>query len=193
MNTVITKQNIRLVWIFLVISIFAYYLYNPQVFHKENIAILIKQYHNSGLFVLLLLHIFRSFTMVPSTLLIFAGILIFPNDLEWLFSITMLGVAISSSLIYYFSDKLDFKVWLKKHKDVYNRIQGGLNSKFGALFIIAWVMFPAVPTDAIGYVSGAMRINYWKYIGALIIGQFILCFVYIYGGFYIMEKLLGVQ
>ena len=191
MNTVTTKQNIRIIWVFLVISIFAYHLYNPQIFHRENIAKFIEQYHHSGLCVLLLLHIFRGFTMIPATLLIFAGVLIFPNDLEWLFGITMLGVAISSSLIYYFSDKLDFKVWLNKHQGLYNKIQKGLNSRFGALFITVWVMFPAVPTDAIGYVSGAMNINYWKYISALMIGQFFLCFVYIYGGLYIMESLLG--
>lgn len=193
MDISIIKQNVRYIWLFLIICILGYYLYNPTPFEKENIANILNQYKNYGLLLLFLLHLFRAFTMLPPTLLIFAGIIMYPDRLFELLIISVAGSVLSGVIAYHFSKKMDFSVWLKKHQATYEKIKHGLNSKYGSLFIIGWVLFPFVPTDVISYTAGATRTNFKNYLLAYFIGKTILCSIYIYGGELILENVLGLS
>lgn len=129
--------------------------------------------------------------MLPPTLLIFAGVIMYPNNLEILLLVSILGATVSGAVTYYFSDKLDLKVWLKKHKATYDKIKKGLQSKYGQLVVVSWVLFPLVPTDIVGYASGAIKMNFVKYISAYFVGKSMLCIIYIYGGEFILGYLLN--
>lgn len=189
MNISLVKQNIRYIWLFLIICLLGYYFYNPIFFRKENIAGLVNQYQDYGLLILFLLHLFRGFTMLPPTILIFAGIIMYPDRLSELLIISIVGAVLSGALAYHFSKKMDFKVWLKQHQGVYKKIQNGLNSKYGILFIVGWVLFPFVPTDIISYTAGATRTPFIKYLVAYTIAKIILSSIYIYGGEFMLDSL----
>lgn len=191
MNISLVKQNIRYVWLFLIICLLGYYCYNPTIFEKENIAKVLSQCKGYGLLILFFLHIFRSFTMLPPTLLIFAGVIMYPDRLLELLVISVVGSVISGALAYYFSDKMDFQAWLNKNKKAFEKVKNGLDSTYGSLFIVGWIMFPFVPTDVISYTAGATQTNFTKYIIAFLIGKIILCSVYIYGGEFILEYIFS--
>ncbi len=191
MVTKVLKRNIRIIWLSLLVMLFIYYLYQPQFFKKENLVAFLDDYQDYGFVILFLFHIVRGFTMLPPTILIFAGVLLYPNNLGLLFFMTLSGTLISASLNYYFSDKMDFKEWLSTNQKMYDKILNGLESKYGNLFIISWVVFPAVPTDVIGYVAGATHMNFSRYFFSMFIGKVIICSTYIYGGEFILSKILN--
>lgn len=188
MNISLIKQNIRYIWLFLIICLLGYYFYNPAIFEKEKIASFLSKCEGYGLLLLFILHIFRSFTMLPPTLLIFAGVIMYPDRLFELLIISVVGATISGIFAYYFAKKMGFKAWLNKNKAAYEKVKNGLDSKYGSFFIIGWITFPFVPTDVISYTAGATQTNFIKYIVAFLIGKIILCSVYIYGGEFILER-----
>ena len=163
------------------------YFLNPSVFSKETIASLISKYHNYGIFIYLLLHIFRGFVLLPSTPLIFAGVLLFPSNLFMVLMISLLGILVSSLLIYFFSDKLGFSIIFSKKSSKIGLIKEKLNGKYGFMYIIGWAFFPFVPTDLICYASGALKIKVSTFIFSIFMGELLLCSIYIYGSSYLIS------
>ena len=94
---------------------------------------------------------------------------------------SLIGILGSSLLIYYFSDKLGFSSFFESESKNIKLIKEKLASKHGFYYILFWSFFPIVPTDIICYVSGALRIKLPVFISALLIGELILCSVYIFG------------
>jgi uncharacterized membrane protein YdjX (TVP38/TMEM64 family) len=48
--------------------------------------------------------------------------------------------------------------------------------------IIGWSFFPLVPTDLICYVCGTLRVNFWKCLLGVTIGESAICAAYIFLG-----------
>jgi uncharacterized membrane protein YdjX (TVP38/TMEM64 family) len=84
-------------------------------------------------------------------------------------------------MIYYCSDKLGFSSLFNINNKKLKLIEEKLLSKNGFFYILIWSFLPIVPTDAICYVSGALRIKLSVFISALLIGELILCSIYIFG------------
>ncbi|NAS31064.1 hypothetical protein GTQ40_08795 [Flavobacteriaceae bacterium R38] len=160
---------------------------NPTVFSKEAIADFIMKYHDYGILVYLLIHIFRGFVLLPSTPLIFAGVLLFPSDLFTVLVISLVGIISSSLLIYFFSDKLGFSAIFSKKSNKINLIKEKLNGKYGVFYIMGWAFFPFVPTDLICYVAGALKIKVTTFIFSIFLGELLLCSIYIYGSSYLIS------
>lgn len=186
----INGKKIRYLWLFLLCFIFCYYLYHPVFFAKENIAKLLSGFERYGLLVLLLLQTLRSFTFLPPTLLIFAGLLLYPNQLFELFVVSVLGSVASGLLAYTFAKKMNFESWLMKNERLYDKISIGLNSRYGSAIIIGWIIFPFVPSDVISYTAGASKMSFMSFVIALVIGKVSISGFYVYGGNYIIEKIV---
>ncbi|MCH2196626.1 VTT domain-containing protein [Kordia sp.] len=174
----------RRFWIVLIIGFILYNIIFPETFSRDNIATKIQSYGNYGWAIFFLCHLVRGFVMLPSTALIFAGVFLFPNDLFLVLLISVVGIVISSMIVYYFSDKLGFSKLFDKNTRASNLVKEKLSGKYGPLFIIFWAFFPFVPTDLICYTAGAMKINSIVFAISIFIGEFILCTVYIYGSSY---------
>lgn len=174
----------RRFWIVLIVGFILYNILFPDTFSRENIVNSIQSYGNYGLAIFFFCHIIRGFVMLPSTVLIFAGVFLFPNNLFMVLLISVLGIVISSMIVYYFADKLGFAKIFDKNTKATNLVKEKLSGKYGSLFIIFWAFFPFVPTDLICYVAGAMKINPIVFGLSIFIGELILCSVYIYGSAY---------
>ncbi|WP_260704774.1 VTT domain-containing protein [Edaphobacter flagellatus] len=127
----------------------------------------------------LLIGCLRGFTFVPLLVLIGAGSFFLPP--VPLFALTMIGALISSAGIYYFS--ASFKLY--EHLQRRNRrrlatIESGLKHHQLPI-IIGWSFFPALPTDAICCVSGAMKLNILKLLFGVFIGEGLCSALYIFG------------
>jgi uncharacterized membrane protein YdjX (TVP38/TMEM64 family) len=122
----------------------------------------------------------RGFTLIPVTYLIPVGLLFLPPPLQ--FALTIAGILVSSASIYYFSEHLHLAGYFESHhpKQV-SRIRGLLQRR--ELPIVAvWSAFPFVPTDVICYVCGALRVDVWKLLAGVFVGEGITCAIYIFLG-----------
>lgn len=174
----------RRFWIVLIIGFILYNIIFPETFSRESIAAQIEACGIYGWAVFFLCHIIRGFVMLPSTALIFAGVFLFPNDLFLVLLLSVIGIVISSMIVYYFSDKLGFAKLFDKNKRTRDLVKEKLSGKYGPLFIIFWAFFPLVPTDLICYTAGAMKINPVVFAISIFIGELILCSIYVYGSAY---------
>ncbi|WP_046758039.1 TVP38/TMEM64 family protein [Kordia jejudonensis] len=174
----------RRFWIVLIIAFIVYNCIYPETFSRENIATHIQAYGSYGLAIFFFCHLIRGFVMLPSTALIFAGVFLFPNHLFLVLMLSVIGIVISSMIVYYFADKLGFAKIFDQNTKTSNLVKMKLSGKYGPLFIIFWAFFPFVPTDLICYTAGAMKINPIVFAVSIFIGELILCSVYVYGSAY---------
>lgn len=171
-----TKKVLLLTWVLLIATAIALYLIYPEEFTAEGIQHWIQQFNEAAIFIYLIISIARGIFFVPSTPFVLAGALLFPYQLWLVFIISMLGILSSGIFIYYAAQFLDFG---NKHADKVGRIKEKIR-KYGFWIVLGWSFFPIVPTDLVCYVAGRTKMNFWKYISALFIGEAILIALYLY-------------
>jgi uncharacterized membrane protein YdjX (TVP38/TMEM64 family) len=130
--------------------------------------------------IYLLLGSVRAFTLVPSTFLVIVGLPFLPP--MRLLLLTLIGILISSSLIYWFADELHLAQEIeRKYPSQIARVKALLR-QYEMPIIIGWSFFPLLPTDVICYVCGALEIDYKKFLLGVAIGEGTICAIYIYLG-----------
>jgi uncharacterized membrane protein YdjX (TVP38/TMEM64 family) len=129
----------------------------------------------------------RAFTLIPATFLILAGLPFFSPGV--LFVLTLAGIAISSSSIYWFSDALRLdEMFERSHARQVDRMKRILNRNELPI-IVGWAFFPFTPTDLICYVCGALRVNFKIFLLGILIGEGTICAIYIFLGTYLFNRL----
>lgn len=167
------------VWLVVVASALYFYIFEHALVQSE----LQNALSTSALIaaaIYLLLGSVRAFTLVPSTFLVFVGLPFLP---PWrLLMLTLIGILISSSLIYWFADELHLAQEIeRKHPAQIARVHD-LLQRYEMPIIIGWSFFPLLPTDVICYVCGALEIDYKKFLLGVAIGEGTICAIYIYLG-----------
>ncbi|MSR06837.1 MAG: TVP38/TMEM64 family protein [Gemmatimonadetes bacterium] len=123
----------------------------------------------------------RAFTLIPSTYLVLAGLPLFPPVL--LFILTLVGIGVSSAIIYRFSESLHLHELFEqgKHKRHADRLRDVLQ-RHELPIIIGWSFFPLAPTDLICYVCGLLEVNFPKFLVGILVGEGTICAIYIFFG-----------
>ncbi len=177
------------VWAALVIGAVLSFLFWPEVFTPVGIAAFLAKFQNEALLIYLAISVMRGFTLLPSTPLIIAGTLAFPAAPWVVLAISIVGIVVSSSLTYWFSDVLGISDFFEtKNPAAVAKIRRKLEHPTGVAFVFLWTFFPLVPTDAVCYVAGSIRMNFAKFIAAITAGELILCSFYIFSGSYIIDQ-----
>lgn len=180
------KEILKWLWISVITIAILTYFINPSLFTNHTIAAFITKFSGYAWGIYFLIHLLRGFVLLPSTPLIFAGIILFPNQLIWVLVVSLIGILSSSLLIYYCSDKLGFSKLFKKKSNKLKVIEEKLSGKSGFYYILLWAFLPIVPTDLICYVSGALKVKLPVFVSSIFIGELVLCSIYIFGaGFFI--------
>ena len=179
----IVRRIVIGVWAVVIVAAITTYLLYPQSFTAANIAAFIERFQGAIWLVYFLMSAVRGITLLPSTPLVLAGTLLFPAQPWAVLAISMAGIFISSSMIYYGSEFLGFDEYFENHKpDLIHRLRTKLEHPLGLLFVAAWAFCPLVPTDAVCYVAGTSRMSFTKFIIAVMAGEAILCCIYIFSG-----------
>ena len=133
-----------------------------------------------GYALYLLLGCIRGFTLIPSANLVLLGIPFFrPGPL---FALTIVGIVVSSSSIYYFAGSLHLdEIFESQHKEKLERLKSVL-SRNQMPIVIGWSFFPLAPTDLICYACGILRIDFFKFVAGIVIGEGTICGLYIFLG-----------
>lgn len=177
-------------WLAIIVVCVGYYLANPSAFTAERIAAFLERFQGAIWLVYLVFSILRGITLLPSTPLVLAGTMLFPDKPWAVLGVSMTGILLSSTMIYYFSEYLGFNEYFENHKpELTHKIKAKLEHPLGFLFVAAWAFFPLVPTDLVCYVAGTTKMNFAKFVAAVGGGEVILCSCYVFLGGSIINKL----
>lgn len=177
------RKVILCIWIGLIVGGLISYFVWPNAFTPDSIASFLREFQNEALIIYFAISIARGFTLLPSTPLVLAGTLIFPASPWLVLAVSIIGIVISSSMIYWFSDLLGFDEYFESKKPHHvQKVKTKLEHPLGLGFVSLWAFFPLVPTDAVCYVAGSIRMHFAKFIAAVFIGELILCACYVFGG-----------
>lgn len=129
----------------------------------------------------------RGFTLIPATSLVIMGVVFFPP--VPLFVLTLAGILVSSTCVYYFAEALHLDELLeKRHAAQVNRVRALLD-RHGLPIIIGWSFFPLAPTDLICYLAGVLRISIVTCLVGVAIGEGGICAIYIFLGDFVLRRL----
>ena len=148
-------------------------------------ATLVAALRRSGPFVLLayaVVSVLRPVTLVPSTVLVVAGTLLFPDRYALVFAVSLAAVVASAALIYYFFDFLGLaELFERRHAARVRWLERQVRAR-GFWIVAGWSAFPFVPTDVICYVAGSLRMPVGKYLLGVTVGEIPIVAFYVAGG-----------
>jgi uncharacterized membrane protein YdjX (TVP38/TMEM64 family) len=140
-----------------------------------------------GYSVYLIMGCVRGFTLIPASYLVLLGLPFF-SPLP-LFIMTLVGILVSSSLIYLFAESLRvYEYFARKHGKKLARIRTLIQNNELPI-VIGWSFFPLVPTDLICYVCGTMKVNFKKCLLGIFVGEGLICAIYIFAGNHLLKLL----
>lgn len=174
------KRLILVLWGVSLVTILGYYFYDRESFSAVSLKHFLEQFGSALLLIYFLLSALRGFTLVPSTPFVLVGILLFPESLYFVYVISMVGILLSATMIYFFSRETGFEDALKKHHEKAILQCESWVKKYGFYAVAIWSFLIIVPTDVICYIAGILRMNYWKYILAVALGEGIICIILIF-------------
>jgi uncharacterized membrane protein YdjX (TVP38/TMEM64 family) len=173
-------------WVACVGGLFSLYVFYPQSFHIESLRVAVETHVVIALGVYFILGSVRGFTLLPLTPLLLAGVVLF--DPVPLLLVTLAGVVVSSSIVYYWSRYLGFDQYFESHyPGPLHRVKRALQRN-DILVIALWAFFPGTPTDLICYACEILGIKLWRCLLGVGIGEGVICALYIWGG----SSLLGI-
>ena len=173
-------------WLLFLAAFFYVYFYRSNILSSELQSVLSGSLV-TGYVAYFLIGCIRGFTLIPSTSLVLLAIPIFPPIP--LFALTLAGIAISSTCIYYFSESLHLEaLFHQKHRARVDKLKHVMQRN-SMIIVFTWSLFPLVPTDLICYVCGVLRIDFRKFIIGVLLGEGAICGFYIFLGSYVMHLL----
>lgn len=127
----------------------------------------------------------RAFTLVPATFLLLVAMPFFPPTL--LLLLTLPGIAISSSLCYFFAEALRMDEPFERRYPAQIAWLRRVLRDHTLSITIGWSFLLFLPTDLVCYVAGTLRANYWKFIIGVLIGEGSVYAIYIYVGDWLLR------
>lgn len=174
-------------WVGLILLSLSLYVFQPEYFDPRNIQKYFSTRLSEGLALYFILSTLRGFTLIPSTPLVLAGMLVFP---PWpLFLVNQLAVYTSSAIVYYMARYVRFdRFFHARYEPQIRRLTNLLHRKEMPV-IALWGFAPMVPSDLIVYVCSVLRIHVVKTLVGISIGEGAICALYIFGGSYSLEAI----
>ncbi len=170
-----------ILWAASVAALSALYAVRPDLLEPERVAAGLRGSGQSVLLGYVVLNVVRAFTLVPATVLVVAGTLLFP-DRPWFVTGSALGGAVASALlIYYFFDFLGLgDLFERRHAARVRRLEAQMARKGGFWLVAGWSAFPLTPTDVICYAAGTLRMPVARFAGAVALGKLPLVAFYVW-------------
>jgi uncharacterized membrane protein YdjX (TVP38/TMEM64 family) len=177
------RRVLVVLWLLIVaVGFYLYWLQPGFLEHRIRQALGVSVWFGYALY--LLLGCLRGFTLIPSTPLIVLGLLFFAPGPLWI--LTMAGILVSATSVYYFSDFLQLDDYFERHHVRRIARVKSILQRHELPIIVAWSFAPMLSTDIICYVCGALEVNFKKFLLGVCIGEGIICALYIFGAQYFL-------
>jgi uncharacterized membrane protein YdjX (TVP38/TMEM64 family) len=177
------------IWLLATLSALSLYIFYPEQFTAEAIRGFLASAQGAMFGFFVLVSLVRGIFLIPSTPIVLAGALLFP-EMQWtVFLVSLAGVLAGGTYIYFFTEFLGLDDFFQRRfAKRYAHAKRGM-ARYGIWIVILWSFFPIVPTDLISYVAGMTRMPYWKYALGLMIGEIPLVALYVFTGMALGEWL----
>lgn len=167
-------------WLGIIAIGLSLFFFRPELFEPERLRQFFDRNLAGGLLVYFIISTLRGFTLIPSTPIVLAGVLVFPPWHLWL--VNQLAVYTSSAIVYYMARYVRFDRYFHEHYEPQIKRLTRLLHRKELPVIAAWGFFPVVPSDMIVYVCSVLRISVVKTLIGISIGEGVICALYIFGG-----------
>lgn len=169
-------------WLAVTVGLAALYARRPELIDPAHLVAVLRGAGPLVLLAYVAVSVLRPVTLVPSTVLIVAGTLLFPERHVLVFSVSLAAVVASAALIYYFFDFLGLaELFERRHAARVRWLEQQVRAR-GFWIVAGWSAFPFVPTDVIGYVAGSLRMPLGKYLLGVAVGEIPIVAFYVAGG-----------
>lgn len=176
-------------WLGLVTICLSLYFLYPDFFSPQYLRQFFTGHLAEGLTLYFIISTLRGFTLIPSTPLVLAGVLVFP---PWpLFLVNQAAVYTSSAIVYYMARYVRFDHFFQTHYEKQTVRLMALLHRRELPVIAIWGFAPMVPSDMIVYVCSVLRISVVKTLIGISIGEGAICALYIFAGAYSLNAILG--
>ena len=169
-------------WVVLVATLLLLYSVNPDLLQPETLVEVLRQSGQPVLLAYFVLSVVRAFTLIPATVLIIAGTLLFPNQQLFVFVSSLIGVVASAALVYFFFEFLGLgELFARRHAERARWLEEQTRRR-GFWVVLAWSAFPFVPTDLICWVAGTLKMHFGKFVAAVALGELPIVGFYVLAG-----------
>jgi uncharacterized membrane protein YdjX (TVP38/TMEM64 family) len=121
--------------------------------------------------------------MIPCTPFVLAGAISFPQWPVVVLIISLIGIVVGALLVYSFPSFGSYDEFLEeKYPEKIAFLKEKMHGKYAFWIVVGWSFFPLVPTDAVCYVAGMVKMSYKKMIAALLVGEVPLVTFYVFLG-----------
>lgn len=176
-------RGLTILWAAVVVGVAIAWLADPARFSQAAVAAAVLAWGPWAMLAYSLVAVVRGALLIPSTPVILAGGLIFPDALTFVFLISMAGIVASAALLYRFPGFAGYDSRLAaRYPEQLARLQEHLRKPRAQWFVAAWAFFPAVPTDLICYAAGLVRMPFRRMMTGIVIGEVPLVAFYAFLG-----------
>ncbi|NRH21233.1 TVP38/TMEM64 family protein [Candidatus Gracilibacteria bacterium] len=183
------RKSLFILWILSILGLGIWIHFHKELLDPNELLRFFQSFGSWALIAFILASFIRGLVLIPSLPLVFVGVLFFPHSPLLVFLISMLGIIFSGILIYRFSDFMGFDSLFENHTHSI-KVKKAIET-YGFYTVLLWSFAPIVPTDLICYVAGTVKMNFWKFILALSLGEGFIVGIIIYGGKEVM-KIFGI-
>lgn len=175
-------------WLLLALAGLAWYATHADAWTPRQLAETLASWRGPLALLYVVVLVARAFVLIPSTPLVLAGVLLFPESPGLLLCLSLVGIGLSATLLYFCAERLGLDLVLRRrYPRQFAQVAAALDSRWGPWLLVAWAFFPAVPTDLACHVAGMVRMPFPRFLAAVLLGELILCGVCIVLG----QRLLG--
>lgn len=169
------------VWILAIATAGVQWIRDPSVFTQEAMADVMQAWGPWAFGTFVAVSLIRGFFLIPSTPIILAGGMLFPESPAAVFLVSMVGIVVSATLIYLMPGLGGYHDLLeRKYPEKIVRVRTHLVKPYSFWIVFGWSFFPLVPTDVICYAAGLVQMSYRRMILALILGELPLVAGYVF-------------
>jgi len=169
------------VWVLAATLVALLWFRDPSLFTKESIAGIVENWGPWALAGFVAVSLIRGLFLVPSTPIILAGGMLFPDMLPAVFLISIAGIVLSATVLYRMPGLGGYDELLeRKYPAKIARVKGHLVKPYSFWLVVGWSFFPLVPTDVICYAAGLVQMSYRRMIFALLLGEIPLVLGYLF-------------
>lgn len=173
-------RTLSYAWGVLVLCVLALWIARPELFSEAAVAGTLAALGAWSFIGYVAVSLVRGLALVPSTPVVLAGGLLFPEALWLVLLVSMVGIVISATLLYRFPGWGGYDAWLeRRYPERITRLREHLVKPRAQWWVALWAVTPVVPTDLVCYAAGLAKMPFRRMIFGIVIGELPLVAAYL--------------
>jgi uncharacterized membrane protein YdjX (TVP38/TMEM64 family) len=179
------RYSLIAVWLLVVAGALYLYFFKREVVQGELQNALSVSFWAAAI-TYVLIGSLRAFTLVPATFPLLVAIPFFEPKV--LLALTLLCIAISSSICYWFAEAIHMDEVFESKYPAQIRTLKTVLQRYQLPIIIGWSFCLFLPTDLICYVCGSLKIDFKKFLFGIVVGEGTVYAIYIFMGAWVLLR-----